>query len=448
MSHGEELAGQHSTSSEAISGGGNSRAQVTPENVFSGASAGSSSTVPENVDPISQTEKDRIFKRVEQAMDCFRKDEISSFRASICVLEELGKWTGVADEDRVRAYNSYLAEINSPAAARTIPEPGENQVATSGTSVTSPTPRASHLSIGSPHKRGRDEVDDLLERVSRGEPEEEENECRMVRRKYREDEMPWYNPNTISTRRSSCIETCKSLHQFSEDPTGVRAHLRIANDLPEGIPNSQWEKLLRGEALDLNQILSAMHFVQIDEERKGHLGSSEVVFAVAESKRQVKTGAEWTSAFRRASNATTFIFPHRSKELIEYADHIESLFSAKYTGAHSKVILYDQSVRNLVGGGQNILLTDFQRFLGLREAIFHADGVEYLQPGGGNRKGGPPKPGDGSEKPGGGNKKDLCKRFNGTKGCKFLEADCYYRHICRGCGKGGHGESTCTNEKQ
>ena len=89
-----------------------------------------------------------------------------------------------------------------------------------------------------------------------------------------------------------------------------------------------------------------MHFVQIDEERKGSLGTAEVMFVVAESKRQVKTGAEWSSAYRRASKAIAFVFPHRREELSEYAEYIEGLFSAKYTGAHSKVILYDQSVRN------------------------------------------------------------------------------------------------------
>ena len=52
-----------------------------------------------------------------------------------------------------------------------------------------------------------------------------------------------------------------------------------------------------------------MHFIQIDEERKGRMGGTEVVFAVAESKRQVKTGGDWSSAYRRMSKAVTFLFP-------------------------------------------------------------------------------------------------------------------------------------------
>ena len=123
-----------------------------------------------------------------------------------------------------------------------------------------------------------------------------------------------------------------------------------------------------------------MHFIQLNDERKGHLGGAEVVFTMAKSKRQVKSGSEWSSAFRQMSKAVTFLFPHQREELYDYADyaeHIEGLFSAKNASVHSKVILYDQSVHNQVGGGQNTLLTDFQRFSSLSKANLHADGVEY-----------------------------------------------------------------------
>ena len=141
------------------------------------------------------------------------------------------------------------------------------------------------------------------------------------------------------------------------------------------------------------------------------------------------------------SKAVTFLFPHRREELSDYADHIEGLFSAKHTNAHTKVILYDQSVRNQVGGGQNILLTDYQRFNNLSEAILHADGIEYR----GNGKG-PSKGGKGSDE-GGPSKKDVCRRFNSQEGCRFTDEECYYKHTCKKCGKGGHGKTSCTSEK-
>ena len=72
-----------------------------------------------------------------------------------------------------------------------------------------------------------------------------------------------------------------------------------------------------------------MHYVQLDDERKGRVGDAEVVFAPAESKRQVRTGAEWSAAFRRLSKGVTFLFPHRDDELREYAEYMEGLFAAR-----------------------------------------------------------------------------------------------------------------------
>jgi hypothetical protein len=368
------------------------------------------------------------------------RGEYSRFQASSRVANELGKWAGASDKEKGKAFDSYLAEINSRVAAQ-----DDERSITRGTSP----PPGSTLPAEqrSTSKRIRDKVEELLDQVSREGLERDDNGLGLgsarLGKRIKEEDMPWFNATLNSNRRSNCVETCRILYQFSEDLSGVKSLLRIANGLPEGIPSSQWDRILRGESVDLNQVLSSMHFVQLDEERKGRVGAAEVVFAVAESKRQVKTGAEWSSAFRRMAKAVIFLFPHRWEELQEYAEHIESLFSAKHANAHSKVILYDQSVRNRVGGGQNVLLTDYQRFSNLSEAILHADGVEYK--GGGGK--GPPKGGNGSER-GESSKKDICRRFNGQSGCRFTEEECYYKHVCKGCGKVRHGKATCTAEKQ
>ena len=409
----------------------------TPENVNPTRTGDETSQSTDTaIDPATQEEKGRTFERVEREMDIFRKGKYSRFQASSRVANELDKWAGASDQEKGKAFDSYLAEINAVLAVQ-----DENR---STTRETSPPPGTSHRPNQRPAgKRIRDEVEDLLDQVSRGEPEGDDHEPRVPRKRAREDEMPWFSPSFSATRRASCIETCRTLLQFSEDLSGVKALLRVAGNLPEGIPSTQWDRILRGESVDLNQILSSMHFIQLNEERKGRLGGAEVVFAVAELKRQVRTGSEWSSAFRRMSKAVTFLFPHRREELYDYAEHIEGLFSAKNTSAHSKVILYDQSVRNQVGGGQNILLTDFQRFSSLSEAILHADGVEYS-----GRGKIPSKGGNGSDRgESTSRRKEICRRFNTPAGCRFSEDECFYKHTCRGCGKGGHGKPSCTAEK-
>ena len=423
MTNGDKQPEQSATSLENVDGPSNGERTT-------------SAAVPYD-NSIAREEKEKILERVEREMEAFRKGEYSRFKASSRVANELDKWTGASDKEKGKAFDTYLAEINSFIAIQ-----DEQRSVTEGTSP-SITPNLSNQPPGG--KRIR-EVEELLDQVSRDVLDRDDDEHQLglgpARKRAKEEDMPWYNSNPNLSRRSSCIETCRTLFKFSEDLTGVKSLLRVANDLPEGIPSSQWDRILKGESVDLNQILSSMHFIQLDEERKGRMGTAEVVFAVSESKRQVKTGSEWSSAFRRMSKAITFLFPHRRDELYEYAEYIEGLFSAKHTNAHSKVILFDQSVRNKVGGGQNILLTDYQRFSGLSEAILHADGVEYKSGG----KGGKGGSGNGADK-GESSKKDVCRRFNSQGGCRFSDEDCYYKHICKGCGKGGHGKTSCPTEK-
>ena len=421
MSHGEGQVIQSTSEStfEIVNGS-------EPGNSAEAAVANDNSTA-------AQEEKKKIFKRVEREMEAFRKGECTRFHVSSRVAFELDKWVGASEGEKGKAFDSYLAEINSPLVVQ-----DDERSATRGTPPVGTIPLVESQTRG---KRIREEVNELLDQISGEEFDGDEVEQRVVRKRAKEEDMPWYSANPSSSRRGSCVETCRILLQFSEDLPGVKSLLRVANNLPEGIPSTQWDRILRGESVDLHQILSAMHFIQIDEERKGRVGGTEVVFAVAESKRQVKTGGDWSSAYRRMSKAVTFLFPHRREELSEYAEHIEGLFSAKHANAHSKVILYDQSVRNRVGGGQNVLLTDYQRFSSLSEAILHADGIEYR----GNGKG-PSKGGKGSAE-GGSTKKDACRRFNGKDGCRFAEEDCFYKHICSKCGQGGHGKATCSTEK-
>ena len=207
--------------------------------------------------------------------------------------------------------------------------------------------------------------------------------------------------------------------------------------LPESLPqsSSQWERILKGDSVDLNQIFSALHLVVIDEERTGCLGSAEISFGVPEPKKRISTAAEWSSAWRKASKAIAFAFPHRREELLEYGDYIEPEFAAKIISSHPKLLLYDIALRNKVAAGQNILLTDHHRLSRLYSAIVMPDGVESFSDRSNSRK---------LFKPTKGEKPELCNKFNaGT--CKKSDAECKYRHLCKNCRKSGHGSKTCTD---
>ena len=195
---------------------------------------------------------------------------------------------------------------------------------------------------------------------------------------------------------------------------------------------SEWEHIFKGEAIDLDKVLSSLHRVTIDPERKARVGDTEISISEVETKRKVETSSEWSTAWRSASRAVAFVFEHREHELAEYGDYIERLFAAKKPGSHGQVILFDKGVRNEVGGGQTLLLTDFNYFMSLYAATLQEDGVEYQKPR---------RPGGGPGKPGS-PKTEVCLKFNSQGGCRFSDSGCKYRHSCLGCDQLGHGKAS------
>ena len=75
--------------------------------------SGSTRTPPLIVSTETQDEKVRVFKRIEQTMEGFQSKQASQFHTISNVIDELNKWTNTTDEDRDRALNTYMAEINS-----------------------------------------------------------------------------------------------------------------------------------------------------------------------------------------------------------------------------------------------------------------------------------------------------------------------------------------------
>jgi len=375
-------------------------------------------------------------------MEEFRAGDIGRFAATSAILSVLGD-CDVSDEEKEKTVTLLLQEIGSRQPKdSTPPTHASTSTARKDARPQSPTEREKH----------REEVDNLFERLSkRSEPDEVDPDAGLPRkRRVREEDMPWFGKSNAE-RRPSCIATCKLLQRFNDDLSGSRNLLRIAAGQPEGIPSSQWDRILKGEPIKLNHILSAMHCLSVNEERRGRLGEHDIIVGVPEAKRQIRTSSEWSSAFWRAARAIAFVYPHRQEELSEYAEYVEREFAAKQASAHSRIIAYDIAIRNQVGGGQNVLLTDTHCFTHLYSAIVMSDGVEFNSVNGSNGKrngGGNPKkgksgsggnPSNGSD----GAKTEICNKFNNQSGCTFTEESCKYKHCCKGCGESGHGKLQC-----
>ena len=224
----------------------------------------------------------------------------------------------------------------------------------------------------------------------------------------------------------SCIRMVKSLQLFNQDIKNCKFLISIAPGAPSCIPPAQWEKIFQGEPIDLNQILSALHQISITEERKACIGNSDILLGPPEVTRKVATSSDWSAAWWWAARATSFVFPHRAHELEDYTEYIENEFAAKVPSGHHRVILFNIAVRNLVQGGQQMLLTNTNKFGSLYLAIVMPDGIQYA---GGSQK---PQAAKG--------KAEICNRFN-DKGCN--SASCHYKHSCKTCGSSEHGKTAC-----
>lgn len=118
------------------------------------------------------------------------------FQASSPVLNKLWTWAGAANKEKEKAFNLYLTEINSFFAHQ-----DESFMREGPHSLEAP-----NRSKGWAKKIWED-VEHILEQVSKGGTDEEENEPWVIRWRAREDEMPWYNNTAAAVQRSSCIET-------------------------------------------------------------------------------------------------------------------------------------------------------------------------------------------------------------------------------------------------
>ena len=186
-------------------------------------------------------------------------------------------------------------------------------------------------------------IDDALSQRSRIRRREEDNEDdRPVKRVcLREQDMPWYGKMEDVEVNPLCLETARLLEIYNRDIRGAMFAVKTAPNAPTGFPRSQWKRILEGDPVDLNVVLSSFQLP---------LGSR--------GKRTVQTFVDWDRAWNSTAEAMAFAFPHRRRELEEYGKWIRDFFIAMHESFHYKIIAYDIAIRETVESGCQILLND------------------------------------------------------------------------------------------
>ena len=261
-------------------------------------------------------------------------------------------------------------------------------------------------------------------------------------------DMPWtsgtrvhFEPSPEPVISPYCEETCRILEVYARDPRCSRELLKLrGKGKPRGFPNSQWRRIFAGEPVDLDVVLSSINSITADEERTARFGDKELSFTVPESKRRVRTHADWCSAWDKTVHATGFLFPHRKRELWAHCEEINEEFLAQPdTSQHHRIIAYDKAVRIIVGGGEEHRLTDTDTFRSTYNAIILNDAPNVIRSGTGRLQSAPRQSGS---------KTEVCRNYNSARGCKNPNGECRFRHICSGCKKSGHGNADCNAGKE
>lgn len=331
---------------------------------------------------------------LDNMINTYRAGQQSKFEVVRRITEILENDHNLTMQERTQVFDLYWEEISSIQVKMHVSS-HESQ----------PEPSADERQLSKPHHRKRDwSVSELDHHKSR------------KRQKLGSRDMPWDKQRyeNVQPVDASCVKSAEIICKLSTDIEAVKFYITIAPAAPAGIPMSEWEHIFMGEAIDLDRILSFVHRVTMSNE----------------TTRKVETAFEWTIAWKSAARATAFVFKHRESELLDYGNHIMSLFAAKRVSSHEQIILYDKGIRNRVGGGQTILLTQYHLFPPFHTVDLEDERVEYSR-----RK----KRGRGRAE---NLKGEVCLRFN--KGsCWVTESVCRFRHACLICGESGHGKKSC-----
>ena len=184
--------------------------------------------------------------------------------------------------------------LSSESSGRTLMSrllnPKRRRLSTHISQKSSPSSGSGVQHISQPSHQGEDLPTQGVRRnpESDGSDDEDEGDTRSKRRRLEEVDMPWYtdlSTSTFDAGNPSCEETHRLLRAYNHDITKAKFFVRIAHNSPTGIPSPQWERILKGESIDLNHIFALLHHVVPDEERTGRLGDTEISFGVSEPKK-------------------------------------------------------------------------------------------------------------------------------------------------------------------
>jgi len=90
--------------------------------------------------------------------------------------------------------------------------------------------------------------------------------------------MPWYNREEEArcNGNTECEESRRVLQLFARDFKVVRQWIQTSQTAPLRFPTSEWDNIIKGQAVNLDAVFSSLHHISAPKENLGRMGSTEI----------------------------------------------------------------------------------------------------------------------------------------------------------------------------
>ncbi|KAH9857232.1 hypothetical protein C2E23DRAFT_900451 [Lenzites betulinus] len=282
-----------------------------------------------------------IVEACTHAVDKYRSGDISKAQAVLDVATQL---VGAEPQQLGDAYDStpiqsYLAMLDEIDRSHRVESGsragghGEHEERTEGAgregSSRNGTPR---LSQPSAQDRSRASSEDA-------------DEPRSKRAKVDPSSYAWAATDFIleATLDPSIARTLELIRIYGDDLTQARRDLSASASVPE-FPEAEWTNILTGRAVDLDHVFAGRYTSGPDEKITERIGELEFSYRAPVPSKKVGCFGDWVYAWKRASVATAYAFPHRREELDAYGEQVIGLFGALAPAIHSRVMDFDRAI--------------------------------------------------------------------------------------------------------
>jgi hypothetical protein len=262
------------------------------------------------------------------------------------------------------------------------------------------------------------------------------DESGAKRRRVNDALLPWIVEDFLvePTLSPELAKTRSQLAEYSKDPKYVLGTI-LNSTRHIAFPESEWLAIVKGQAVDLNKVITSQFSVSHERQRAESIGDGvQLLFGSSTPTKTVNTQSDWITAWTRAAEAIIFVFPHRRRELETYRQYVMDLFTSSAEHVHERIILLDRKLRNEAAGRRDLELSDCRQFSHWERSFLNDNGAAYLE----SKPKAKDSSGRGAGNNGGGGKdgqkkvNELCKRFNEER-CPSNKSTCRYIHICSRC---------------